>query len=439
MVQRPSVLLVDEGELEDVSQLLVELRADTARVDGVARPEEWPWPSRLLIASARRALALGPAPPSGPGGFTAIAIADDHSKSLRTLLRRMGFDYLVRRPVHPEALKLLFLHALYTGRERRHAQRFPVGSQVACRTRWRRWHATLAEISPTGCRLLAPRVVKVGKRLAVSVPRELGKRRRLTLRGRVVRSTRRGMFGGPDGVALVVVFENLDPRTRESLSGLLGQLSEGPVTLPQRHEPSGPAAPRFAVSLPRLRPADGDPPADSDAPAEQAPRQEPPIEAPAPEVASEQAEPDAAAEEPPRAVPAESAPDAALDDARRHPRKPFAREVVALDEHAESVLHVLAGRDLSVGGMRVEPHPAVEVGDRLRLAIYDACSREALIVNAEVAHDDGGRGLGLHFVDSDAGLAERVEAIVAKLPSVEALDTDEGEPHGVVMAQILTP
>ena len=103
------------------------------------------------------------------------------------------------------------------------------------------------------------------------------------------------------------------------------------------------------------------------------------------------------------------------------------------------MLHVLSGRDLSVGGMRIESHPDVEVGDRLRLAIYDACSREALIVNAEVAHDDGGRGLGLHFVDSDAGLAERVEAIVAKLPSVEALDTDEGEPHGVVMAQILTP
>ena len=192
MVQRPSVLLVDEGELEDVSQLLVELRADTARVGGSVRPEEWPWPSRLLIASARRALALGPGPPSGPGGFMMIAIADDHSKSLRTLLRRMGFNYLVRRPVHPEALKLLFLHALYSGRERRSASRFPVGCRVACHTGWRRWYATLAEISPTGCRLLAPRIVEVGRRLAVRVPRKLGKRRRLTLRGRVVRSTRRG-------------------------------------------------------------------------------------------------------------------------------------------------------------------------------------------------------------------------------------------------------
>ena len=130
MVHRPSVLLIDDGELEEVNLLLEELDADTIRLRGDTNPDPWPWPTRLLVATSQRALSLPHPGVQKDGGLTAIAISGDASNLLRTELRRTGFDYLVRQRVHPEALRLLFQRALYSDRERRRQPRLPVGYQV---------------------------------------------------------------------------------------------------------------------------------------------------------------------------------------------------------------------------------------------------------------------------------------------------------------------
>ena len=51
-----------------------------------------------------------------------IAVVTEDSNTLRSMLRRIGFDLLVRRPVHPYALKLLLARALYRS--------VPVGAEI---------------------------------------------------------------------------------------------------------------------------------------------------------------------------------------------------------------------------------------------------------------------------------------------------------------------
>jgi hypothetical protein len=114
--------------------------------------------------------------------------------------------------------------------------------------------------------------------------------------------------------------------------------------------------------------------------------------------------------------------------------------VLALGRPSEGVREVLVGRDLSLGGIRVEAHPAVSLGDRVCLALYDTLTREPLTVTAEVVRDDGQRGLGLRFLDLDVAASERVQRIVGSLPVMEDLSEeadDEGHYNGVFLAEIL--
>jgi len=106
---------------------------------------------------------------------------------------------------------------------------------------------------------------------------------------------------------------------------------------------------------------------------------------------------------------------------RRARRTTLRGEVVALDAHRERVSAVLTGRDLSTLGMRVEPHPELVVGRRLVVAFYDCVSRGTVEMLGEVVRDGGAHGLGIRFVEMDAGTAARLEQLVATLPQVESL------------------
>ena len=161
----PPVLLIDDGELEDVFQTLGDLGVEPARLSGdAAAGDEWFWPTQLLVTTARRGLALDLVSASERSEFTTIAVARDAAQTTQTMLRRVGFDYLVRRPVHPEALRLLLLRAMYGARERRGEPRYPLGFGVTLRRGLRRRPATLTEISESGCRLLARKCVERGIR-----------------------------------------------------------------------------------------------------------------------------------------------------------------------------------------------------------------------------------------------------------------------------------
>ena len=99
---------------------------------------------------------------------------------------------------------------------------------------------------------------------------------------------------------------------------------------------------------------------------------------------------------------------------------------------------MVMGRDLSMGGMRIEPHPELSVGDRLELAIYAEAEGNPAVVKAEVIRAEDGVGLGLRFLDLDPGVATRLERLVTQLPAVEPLADGECEAMGAVVGRILS-
>jgi hypothetical protein len=366
------VLIVDDGELEDVRQILAELEVEFALLRGGAIPEKIEPPGRLFVATPRRALLAQhwKAPPNGAGP-TRIGVVAEDSNTLRTMLRRLGFHLLIRRPVNPYALRLILLRAIYAGEERRQDDRVAIGAPISYRNGLFRRTGTIAELSLRGGRLLTDTPPREGSRITLQVPVPETSRS-LSLRAHVLRVSDEPVAGGQHTVAFT-----LEPKDRSpDLQRLL------------QHYRSGPA--QAAASV------DGQPGAEA-----------------GPKL--------------PLAAPSSDA------ERRKHERVVFENEVIGLSEEAATVL---VGRDLSIGGMRVEGHPQLSVGMRLRLAVFGAPREEPILVRAEVTRADDGSH-GLRFVDVGADAAARLEKLVAHLPSVEPLDQEEADGLGAVVTRIV--
>ena len=126
---------------------------------------------------------------------------------------------------------------------------------------------------------------------------------------------------------------------------------------------------------------------------------------------------------------------AAQKERRVQPRATYELTVPAFGKRA---LRVLVGRDLSIGGMRIERLPALEVGDRLHLADLRQRRRGAVPgLGERVARDDGDAGMGVVFDPLEPELARRLERLVTSLPAVESLRDGEVEAMGTVVSEIL--
>lgn len=381
MTTRNPVLLLDDGELDDVRALLEEFGEPFVHLRGAEIPIRVEEPSRLLIATSRRAvLARGWPGTPGEASPEKVAVVTEDSNTLRSMLRRIGFHLMIRRPVHPYALRLVLLRALYRGSERRRDVRLPFGCEISVRSGLRRRSATLAELSTRGCRLLSNHVFGVGTRVTLQLPPEVAGGRGLALRAKVLRTRAEG-----DGCrAVVLSFVDVDASARAQLSQLLKERAEGPVKLAQRQASAArplltrPASdPKCTIALP-----------------------------PAP---------------------------SGNEERRKHRRAPFREQVMTLGERASLIL---MGRDISAGGMRVDFQAGLEEGAGLRLAIYGRMNDQPLLVRARVVRDDGACGMGLVFEDASSDVAARLEAMVASLPCVEELD-GEAEAMGSVVSEIL--
>jgi len=394
MAADTSVLILDDGELDDVRALLEELGAAHTHLRGGAIPERVEPPRHLFVATSRRAILARHWPVGGPTPLKVCVVTED-SNTLRGMLRRIGFDLLVRRPVHPYALRLLLLRALFTGRERRQETRVAVGSDVSYRVGLLRHRGVLADLSLRGARLLSSQRLAPGARVAVYVPGRIAGGRTLTLRARVLRTTTLGspLPGAKHCAALL--FDPLAVESRRRIYHIVRTCEEGPAVLsPQAAKGAGvvtEAAARASAASCR----------------------------------------EAAARELPAAP---CAAPASSDERRKHPRAPFAGSATLLDAEAE---RVLVGRDLSAGGMRVAPGPSLSVGAALQLALYLEADEAPLTVSARVIRDDGAEGIALCFDGVGPEAAARIEALVGDLPSVESLASDESAGLGGVVSEIL--
>jgi hypothetical protein len=384
---RADALLIHDGELADVEGMLEGMGAVTLSQRG-ANPcdlEQWERPPRMIVANGRSALRLALGTSVEAKGVVTIAVVESASQTLCGMLRRQGFRYVVRRPVHPEALRLLLGRALFRGRERRDAARVSLGCEVAFRTGLRRRTATLLDLCRTGCLLSAHDWVEPGDPLSLRVPSAVTGNRPLTLQGRVLRSQRQRRAAAEAAVAVALRFDRLADSTRERLEALITAHTLGPTPLGRM---------AFAAGALGAR-----------------------MQPPAPGAA---------------AAPARAATDG---ERRQGRRRLHQHEVVALDAALERVRYALLGVDLSAGGIRVEPHPEIALGDRLRIAIYEAISAAPILVDAVVIRDDGARGMVLRFRDVSTGVAREIERVLEGPPQLEMDGGEVGA--GVVVAELI--
>lgn len=380
-----NVLLLHDGELADVRALVEAIGAHV--VEAREAPEALD--ADLVLATPRHLREVHRA---GGERTVRIAVLDHDARTLRALCRRAGVDLVVRRPVHPVAVRKLVLHALYRGPDRR-ARRVAVGVPVRFRTLVYSRPALLADLSTRGCQLVGCKPLAPGRRLSVLLPDPLAAGRSFTVRGRVVRTVRDGEAG------FAVEFRGVPEKTRERLRLAVAAHADGPAACGSREVAA--AWRRFAPPPTPVGPPEEALASSADAP---------PLETPSMEAAG--AEP--------------------ADERRRSPRRAYeGRRIVALDEEAA---RVLVGHDLSPGGMRIAPNPALGVGQSLRIALYGSPGETPLVLSAEVARDDGERGLLLRFASVSDGARRYLDKLLDGLPVLEA---GSSPAPGLVVSEIL--
>ena len=444
-ISEPSILLLHDGELADVAALLCELGAATSeRIGGLeARDADQSW--RVVLASARRALEL----PSGllRASSVRIAILDGESRTVCALLRRASFELIVRRPVHPAALRLLLLHALYRGPEKRRTPRVSVGAPVQVRAGLRRHPAILADISERGCRLLSAQRVTVGQTLTLRIPAALAGGRAFSLRGLVVRATPAQI--GTTGV-MTLEFEALRGALRDRVRAVVSAHSRGPSALTRGDSLADVSLPPVAPPSPEVRVAPAPPLPDPVAVAQ--PLEASPATAEARQLPDASVEPELELEIDPE-VDLEVAPKIEVDGEAAWDVEPAA-ELAAEDEADRPALprrlvplcneasRVVLARGLSRDGMRADPSLRLARSAELSLALHVDFGGPPIRVHAHVepgaaaVAGDPEAGPWLRFADLTPADGERLDAMLAGLSIFAGGD---GPEHALVVCEILDP
>ena len=375
----PPVLLIDDGELASVRLLLEELGADVETISAANPPSTLPQPTRLLIATARAAHALRierTLTPS-PNRAAWMAFVSGDSKTQRNALQKAGFDFLIREPVHPTALRVLFQRALFRGSNTRRAQRVACGHPVRYRTGFWPRTGTLVDLSPRGCRLLIDKEIAEKAELRITIPGELAGGKALRLRGHAVRVSPASREGGVAAeFSIGVRFAALDDKTKLRLRDVLAERLIGPTAL----EVAVPFTPA------ETRPAKGQP----------------------------------------------STAEVLAGRRRRvNARREYRKHVRAVDGSDSYMILCL---DISVGGMRIEAIEGLGMGSKLALAIQLSAREEPILVEATVVRDDGEHGLALRFDWMAPESRRKIERLVDTVPAIQPLQADSRR-QGTILAQ----
>lgn len=412
VIQRGSELAEFVQGLEELS-IPVEVHADPAlpSLQDVAG-------AAVVVVSGTRLLD-GRAPNLSLWPRT-LAVVDDASRTLLAQLKRVGAALVIRRPIHARTLRLLLIHEMYRGPERRRRPRVLIGHPIRIGVGLFKQRATLLDLSAGGARIELPRAPKVGTKLNLLLPKELTRGKPLKMQAKVVRCIRTSAdTSRPEselGVALV------EPRKHlELITPLLARFATGPASWSGKRQ----ADPSDSPTPDRSSPGPDEKPSPrTGAPEEASPRSLPP---------SYVAPPSAPSQEAPRSPGEEKNPSgdevgpvqpvAEAQSNRRHDaRIPYARRVVTLGDEAT---RVLVGRDLSKGGMRVAPTEAVEVGDTLRVALHCGSELEPLVLLATALRDDGEAGIVLGFESVSGTPLDHLEKIIASSSPVHTGQVDD--------------
>lgn len=361
MAETPKpVLLADDGELQDVRELLEETGVPWLQCQGF-QGSQVPDAVSLLITNSRLALVSAAERPRCD--LHMVVYDEKTSNTLRRVLERQGCDLVLPRPLSLHTLALVAAQAMYAGPERRRGPRVVLNEPMKLAVGGRPRPATLVQLSLRGCGILTDQEVAIGGEMTAVFPKDLTGSKPLEAIGPALK---------------VEVVEN-DPRQRRVSMAFRLMNAPSRSVVSKIMERSGSGA--------ELRPRSGD--------TEQ-------------QVAVSDPQP---------------------DERRTGMRKRFTRRILAA---GSGTSHVLIGRDLSSGGMRINPDMDLALGDELKLAVHSRPGLPAVMVRAVVARDDGDDGVLLRFKEVPASIATRLEQIMEGLPALSV----PGRP-GIVVSEVL--
>ncbi len=444
----PAVLFQRDGELSEFADLLSELGIPVHEyTSDLPEPSELEGIS-LVVISGRRLLE------SGTLNLTrwprTIAVVDDASKTLVTHLGRIGVAMVIRRPIHPHALRLLLLHEIYAGPERRIRKRVLVGHAIRVVSSLFRSPALLLELSPTGARIELANAPKVGSKMRILLGKDLTGTKPVKLHAKVIRSIvasgKKSRSESEIGVVLLDAQHHA-----KTIKGILDRFALSPAKWQTKTPANQLEARRRTTPLAKSHNIEASsrrlPPTqspllqtevDSDV-ADTESRLSPSF---AEGVSVQATEPEVEnfvrADDECVTTQLESPTDSR--ERRCEARIPYVERVVALDEEAA---RILVGRDLSSGGMRIAATPSITIGDILRVALHSGTQTEPLVVLAHALRDDGEDGLILSFDDLSESQREQLEMIISNgLPihaSSDYLDDSATFSESIIIAEMLAP
>jgi hypothetical protein len=397
VASRPRVLVIDDGELSRIRGFLDGFGIELEHLQGKVIHEDLDGSFDLVIASVKQTLTFEGSVDFAtlPGKPVWIAVHAQDFLPLRVRLQRMGVQYLVQSSVGSEALRLLLVHSLYQGPERRDGMRLPVGMPVACRSEaGDGFHADLLDLTNDGCRLLADCELELGSGVSLDLPARLAGGEKLELSGRVSRVE---PHPGTPRTRVTIEFCEIGAESLELLESILHGKIIGTVVT------------RLGEDL-----------------SEEAASTTIPASCREPSISESELESELELEPAPETAP-ETAPE--YPHKRYNLRTPYLRQVTALSGGGQSVI---LGRDLSIAGMRAERIPELPVGTALELAIYGGAGAEPVLVKAVVARDDGEHGTVFHFTEMAEWEGPRLEAIVNAGSEIRSLSGDAAGDRVVV-------
>jgi len=384
----PSVLLVDDGELDAIQVLLGRLRVDWVRCLEADAEAELERPRDVLICSGPRATSMPPF--SGASEPIWICLYDRDFLPLREALAAQGVHYLVSSDLGSRALELFLRQLLHQGDERRRVRRIPVDCEVQLEVGAERKQAQLLELSPGGCLFSCDAGIPPERRVVVRLPAQtLTGDEVLEIPGHVVRATVVPEEDG--GLVHVIRFGDLDAETRAGIQHVLrGETLDSEVT-PLRDEPErrrGDAAesvPLVGDASLELADAEPDPP------------------------------------RPPRR------------ERRSAARRPYTRCVDAIRWEGEESPEIVFARDLSLGGVRIATSSQPRLGSVVTLALYGGSREEPVMVQARVVRVDG-EDAGMRFEPLDPARRRDLTRLIEGAPRVERL---VGRASALCVAELL--
>jgi hypothetical protein len=377
---RPRALLLDDGnELDRIAEALTRIGVAAQRYQGARIVDGLPMPVDLLITSGARARDLPSLAVDGPGGApTWICVHTEDFHPLRDRLRELGVHYLVHTSTDNRTLDLVLGQLLHSGTERRSAARLPMGCEI--QWQWKgpsRDKGQLLDLSEGSARILVRPDLPLGACLTLELPAQLAAKP-VEVECRVTRCDPSYQI---DRLcyAVAVSFESLEPST----AALIGSLVRG-ERIGTRVTP-----------LARRPYVDGSGIPDWD--------------------------------------------EMAADGERRDQlRRRYDEHVDACSSDAVDRPVSALGRDLSIGGMRIQPpsNLDLEISALTTLSLHSGDLERPLRVRARVARREADGTLALVFEGLSDDERSAIEQILATLPPIAALD---GLDQRVVATEIQRP